>query len=80
MRYCVLMHRGIPLIIHDNTDAYVMRQENDHYVYHITAMTVAIRNGCPASTATKECSLNHKGAQEVWEPTSESILALVDHV
>ena len=39
MYYCVLMHWGIPLILHDSTDAYVMRQENDHYAYHNVAIT-----------------------------------------
>ena len=32
VHYCVLMHWGIPFILHDSTDAYATRQENDHYV------------------------------------------------
>ena len=25
MHYCVLMHRGMPLILHNSTDVYVMK-------------------------------------------------------
>ena len=39
MYYCVLMHWGIPLILHDNMDSYVSRQKNDHCGYHDAAMT-----------------------------------------
>ena len=56
MHYCVLMHRGISLLLHDNTDAYATRLGNDHYVYHNVVVTVAIPNGCPTLTVTKECS------------------------
>ena len=39
MHYCVLMHWGIPFTLHDNTDAYVTRQENNHYGYNNAMMT-----------------------------------------
>ena len=39
MHYSVLMHWGIPLTLHDSMDAYVTRQEYDHYGYHNAAMT-----------------------------------------
>ena len=34
-----LMHWWIPLTLHDSADAYVTRQENNHYDYHNVAMT-----------------------------------------
>ena len=61
MHYCVLMHRGLSLILHDSTDVYATRQGKDHYVYHNAAVTVAIPNGCLTLTATKECSPIRKG-------------------
>ena len=39
MHYCVLMHWGIPLTLHDSTNVYVTRQEYDHYGYHNVVMT-----------------------------------------
>ena len=45
MHYCVFMHRGMPLILHNSTNAYVTRQGNDHYVYYHIVMMVAISNG-----------------------------------
>ena len=60
MHYCALLHREITLFLHDSTNAYAMRQENEHYVYHNAVMMVAIPNGYPASTATKECSPDQK--------------------
>ena len=39
MHYCALMHWGIPLALHDSTNVYVTRQENDRYGYHNAAMT-----------------------------------------
>ena len=38
MHYCVFMHWGIPLTLHNSTDEYVTRQEYDHYGYHNAAM------------------------------------------
>ena len=80
MHYCVFMHRGIPLLLHNSTDTYTMRQGNDHYVYHNAAMMAAIPNGCMTSTTTRECSPDQKGVQEVCELTDVSILARVDRV
>ena len=65
---------------HDSTDAYATRQENDHYVYHNTIVTVAIPNRCPASTVTRKCSPDKKGTQEVCELTGGSIPACVNCV
>ena len=76
MHYCVLLHRGL----HDSTNAYATRQGNDLYVYHNAVVTVVIPNGCPLSIATRECSPDHKGAQEVCKLTGGSILARVDYV
>ena len=39
MHYCVLMHWRIPLTLHESTDTYVMRQENNHSGYHNVVMT-----------------------------------------
>ena len=39
MHYGVLMHWEIPLTFHDSTDAYVTRQEYDHYGYHNAVLT-----------------------------------------
>ena len=80
MHYWVLMHREIILFLHDSTDTYATRKENVYYVCHNAAMTVAIPNGCPTSTTTRECSSDHKGAQEVGEPTGGSIIVRVDRV
>ena len=44
-----------------DTDTYVMRQENDHYVYHNADTIVAIPNRCPTSTTIRECSFDKKG-------------------
>ena len=51
---------------YDDTSVYATRQENDHYVSHNVDTTVAIPNRCPTPTATRECSPNKKGTQEVW--------------
>ena len=56
MHYCVFMHWGILFLFHNSTDAHTTKQGNDHYVYHNAAMTFAIPNGCPTSTATREYS------------------------
>ena len=52
MDHCVLMHRGISLY-YDGTDAYFMRQENDHYVYPYIRQSLFL-NGCPTSTTIRE--------------------------
>ncbi|KAG7022326.1 hypothetical protein SDJN02_16057, partial [Cucurbita argyrosperma subsp. argyrosperma] len=39
-------------------------QGNDHYVYHNAAMVVAIPNGYPTSTTTRECSSDQKWVME----------------
>ena len=44
------------------TDAYTMRQENDHYVYHNIA-TVAIPNVCLTSATLENAHLTMKGAR-----------------
>ena len=51
---------GIPLLLHDSTDAYTRRQRNYHYVYHNATMMVVIPNGCPTSTATQKCLPDQK--------------------
>ena len=48
---------GIPLLLHNSTDAYTTRQGNNHYIHHNVVVMVAIPNGCPTSTTTRECSL-----------------------
>ena len=80
IHYCVLMHRGILLFLHDSSDTYATRQRNVHYVCHNAAVTIATPNGCPTSTTTKECSPEKKMAQEVCESTSRFTLARVDGV
>ena len=79
MHYCVLLHRGIPLLLHDSTNAYATRQGNDLYIYHNALVTVVIPNGCPPSTTTKECSPDQKGAQQVCKLTGGSMLARMDY-
>ena len=74
------MHRGMPLFLNDNTDAYTIRQGNDHYVYHNVVVTAGTPNECSASTATRECLLEQKRAHEVCKPTGGSILAREDRV
>ena len=54
--------RGYPFSFHDSMDTYATREGNNYYVYHNVTMTVAIPNGCPASTGTKEYSSDQKGA------------------
>ena len=56
MHYCVLMHRGIPLLIQDSTDVYATKQGNNYYIYHNAVVMVAIPNECLTSTATREFS------------------------
>ena len=77
MHHCVL-HASGNLPFYDGTDTYVMRQKNDHYVYH-NAATVTIPTGCP-TIALGNASPTRKGAQEVCEPTGGSILARVGRV
>ena len=62
---------------YDGTDAYIMRQENDHYVYH-NAATVTIPTKYSA-TALEHASPTKKGAQEMFEPGG-SILARIGRV
>ena len=38
MHYCVLMHREIPLFLHDSTNANATRQENDHLMHYCVLM------------------------------------------
>lgn len=56
-----------------------MRQENNHSIYYNSTM-VAIPNEFSTSRILREFSTDKKGAQEVCEPTSGSILARVDYV
>ena len=44
MHYCVLMHRGIPLFLHDRTNVYTTRQGNVYYVCHNPVVTVTTPN------------------------------------
>ena len=59
---------------------YVTEYRNDQYVYHNDVMTTAIPNDCLTLTTTRECLSDKKRAQEVCEPTGESLLARVDYV
>ena len=52
---CIHALGDIPI---HSRDAYTTRQGNVHYVYHNAAVMVDILNGCPASTAPGECSLD----------------------
>ena len=61
-------------------NVYITMQENDHYVYYNVAKMIVIPNGYPASTATRECSPDQKGAQEVCELTDGFILTRVNCV
>ena len=72
------MHRGISPY-YDVMIMYVMRQENDHYVYH-NAATIAISNGCPTSTTPENARLTKKVTQKMCESTGRLILARVGHV
>ena len=69
---------GHLFFFYDGRDAYVTKQENDHYVYHNAAMTVTISNGCLTSTTIRECLLDEKAVQEECELIGGSILARVD--
>ena len=55
---CVHASEDTHFSFYDSMDTYAKMQRNDHYVYHNAVMTVAISSGCPASTATIECSPN----------------------
>ena len=46
MHYCVLMHCGMPLFLHDRTNAYTNGQRNDHYVLHNAVVTITSSNWC----------------------------------
>ena len=46
MHYCVLMHWGIALCLHNGTNVYTNEERNDHYVLHNAAMMVTGSNGC----------------------------------
>ena len=75
--YACVLHALGNLPFYDGTKAYIMRQENDHYVYHNVRM-VTIPNGCPA---TPENAISTKrGVQEVCEPTGGSILVCEEYV
>ena len=64
MHYCVLMYWGIPLLIHDSTVMYAIRQGNNYYISHNAAVTVGIPNECLTSTTNRECSPDYKGARK----------------
>ena len=73
-----MLHALGNLSFYDGTDAYVMRQENDHYVYHnVTMVTIPI--GCPAITPENAIP-TRKEVQEVCERTGGFILTCEDHV
>ena len=78
MHHCVFMHQVIAFF-YDGTDAYTMRQKNDHYVYH-NDTTVAAPNECPTSTTSKNARPTMKGAHKVCKPTGGFILACVDRL
>ena len=77
MHHYVFMHRGYPFSFYNGTNAYVTKQENDHYIYHNNVTIVYISNAYPTSTAVRECSPDEKMAQKVREPTGGFILARV---
>ena len=72
VHHCVLHALG-NLPIYDNTDAYVMRQENDHYVYH-NAVMITIRTGYLKITLENAIP-TRKGIQEVCKLIVGTILA-----
>ena len=51
---CVHALGNTPLF-YNGTDAYTMRQENDHFIYY-NATIAAISNECPATTAPENTS------------------------
>ena len=74
------MHWGITLFLHDGTNTYITRQENDHYVLHNAAVTTTTSNRCPTYRAHRVCSPDKKRGLAVCEPTGGSILARVGFV
>ena len=53
MHYCVLMHWGIPLCLHNGTNVYTNEERNDHYVLNVTFPGRKCANLVNLSTTTQ---------------------------
>ena len=93
MHRSVFMHRGYPIFTMVQTRTLRGRKtiimviimlrrlgRKTIIMFILMLRRLLFLNRCPTSTATRECSLDKKGAQEVYELAGGSILGRVDHV